>query len=77
MVCVVELDTVTVDEADSCVRTEGWDGELFQEISSNLKVCILLTFGFACLGSPFRDLTAGTGRSRLVVHLLRLPIGFE
>ena len=80
MVCVVELDTIAIDEADGCMRTEGRDGELFKEISSDLEIRLLLTIRFICLrfSKPCScNLTAVTTRSRPVVHLLRLPIGFE
>ena len=66
MVCVVELDTVPIYQADGYVRTEGRDGELLQEISPDLKVCLLLTVRFICLrfsGRPFCDLTIGPTRS--------------
>ena len=80
MVCVVELDTITIDKADGRVRTEDGSGESIQEILSNLKIRILLTICFACLrssGLPFHGPIASTTRSRLIVHLLRLSIWLE
>jgi len=76
MVCMIELDAVAVDETDSYVGTEGRDGELFQEIPPDLKMCIPLPLGLICLrwhGFPFRTLTIGTTRSRLVMDLRDLP----
>jgi len=80
MVCVIELDAVAIDESDGCVRTEGRDRELFQEISPNLKVCGFLSFAFVCPRLPeplFRNPTIGTTRSRPVMYLPCLWIRFE
>jgi hypothetical protein len=65
MICMVELDAIAIDEADGCVRTEGRDGELFQEISPNLEICLLLTIGFLSLRfseSPFCNPSTGATR---------------
>ena len=77
---MVELDTVPIHQADGCVRTKGRGGELFQEISPNLKVCILLTIRFIrprFSGPPFCSLTTGATRSRPVIHFLYLPTELE
>ena len=80
MVCVVELDTIAIHQADGRVRTEGRGGELFQEIPPNLKVCVLLTIRFICLGflgPPFCNLIVRPTRSRPVMYFLNLPTGPE
>ena len=71
---MIELDPVAIDQADGCVRTEGRDGELFEQVSPNLKIRVLLLLGLVCLrppGYPFGWLAA---RSRLVARLGRLPL---
>ena len=63
---MVELDAIAVDETNGYVGTEGRDGELFQEIPPDLKMCIPLPLGLVCLRRhrfPFRNLTIGTARS--------------
>jgi len=75
MICMAELDALAIDQSDCCVRTEGGDGKLFQEISSYLEGCILLTLRFVCLvfpGFPSHNPAAAATRSRLVVRFLRL-----
>ena len=76
MICVVELDAIAIDEADGCVRTESWDRELFQEVPSDLKICVLLMVGLVGLRSPCRNFAAGVAWGRLVVRLGRLSGGF-
>jgi hypothetical protein len=76
VVCVVELDPITIHEGDGRVRTEGRDGELFQEIPPDLEIRILLMFRFIRLRPPGSLLLrAATGRSRLVFQLSRLLLG--
>ena len=77
---MVELDAIAVDETNGYVGTEGRDGELFQEIPPDLKMCISLPLGLICLrwrGFPFKTLTIGTAWSRLVMSLRDLPAGFR
>ena len=81
MVCVVELDAIAVDEADGCVRTEGGDRELLQEISPDLKIRFLLTVGLVRLrfsGFPSRNpTTRATAGSRPAMPLRCLPTLFR
>ena len=72
MVRVVELDVVTVNEANGCVGTECGDRKLFQEISPNLMVCALLLFGligWRLCEHPFGSLVTGTTQSQPVIYL--------
>ena len=58
-----ELNPVPIDQADGRVRTEGGDGELFEEVPSDLKIRILLLLGLLRIrprGYPFKRSTAGS-----------------
>ena len=76
MVYVVELDPIAIDEPDGCVRTEGGNRELFQEVSSDLEICILLLFRLLRLRSPCSDLTARVAWGRRTIRLSYLPARF-
>ena len=78
VVWVIELDAVAVGQADSCVRADGRDGELFEEIFSNLNTYPLLMVCLFYLRTGY-NLTllffgpgARTTRSRFMTQLLRL-----
>ena len=40
VVCVIELDAVTIDESDGRMGAEARDGELFQQVLSDLNGCL-------------------------------------
>jgi len=73
---MAELDPVLIDQADGRAGAECRDRELLQGISPNLQICVLLQIRLACPGSCGFLLNNGTPRSRLVMHLRRLPDRF-
>ena len=73
---MAELDPVLIDQADGCAGVECRDRKLLQEISPNLQIYVLLQIRLTCPGLRGFLLNNGTPRSRLVMHLRRLPDRF-
>jgi hypothetical protein len=63
MICMVELDAISVDETDGDVGMEGKDGKLSQEIPPNPNICIPPLFGPICPRSRESPFDIGTARS--------------